>query len=85
MWEVVRDVGRVGEWSHECTGIAWLGGATGAAPGARFRGRNRCSRSRVTQHFGLHDERAEQQLAQRKAALVDPRAFVTREERLSKE
>jgi hemerythrin-like domain-containing protein len=41
VWDVVRDVGRVSAWSHECTGIAWLDGATAAAPGARFRGRNR--------------------------------------------
>jgi hypothetical protein len=41
VWDIVRDVGRVGAWSHECTGIAWLDGATTAAPGARFRGRNR--------------------------------------------
>ena len=30
-----------GEWSHECVGVGWLGGATSATPGARFRGRNR--------------------------------------------
>jgi hypothetical protein len=41
VWEVVRDVTRVGEWSHECVGAEWLGGATDAVPGARFRGRNR--------------------------------------------
>ena len=41
VWDVVRDVTRVGEWSHECVGVAWLGGATTAVPGARFRGRNR--------------------------------------------
>jgi hypothetical protein len=41
VWDVVRDVTRVGEWSHECVGADWLGGATSAAPGARFRGRNR--------------------------------------------
>ncbi len=41
VWEVVRDVTRVGEWSHECVGAAWLDGATSAVPGARFRGRNR--------------------------------------------
>lgn len=40
VWEVVRDVTRVGEWSHECTSVAWLDGATEARPGARFRGRN---------------------------------------------
>lgn len=41
VWEVVRDVTRTGEWSHECTSVAWLGDATSASPGARFRGRNR--------------------------------------------
>jgi hypothetical protein len=41
VWEVVRDVTRVGEWSHECVGAEWLDGATAAVPGARFRGRNR--------------------------------------------
>lgn len=41
IWDVVRDVTRVGEWSHECIGATWLGRANVAAPGARFRGRNR--------------------------------------------
>jgi hypothetical protein len=41
VWRVVRDVTRVGEWSHECVGAAWLGEADEATPGARFRGRNR--------------------------------------------
>ena len=41
VWDVVRDVTRIGEWSHECVAASWLGGATAAVPGARFRGRNR--------------------------------------------
>lgn len=41
VWEVVSDVTRVGEWSHECVSATWLGGVTSATPGARFRGRNR--------------------------------------------
>jgi hemerythrin-like domain-containing protein len=41
VWDVVRDVTRVGEWSHECVGAEWLSGAHASAPGARFRGRNR--------------------------------------------
>ena len=41
VWDVVRDVTRVGEWSHECVGVAWLDGATAVTPGARFRGRNK--------------------------------------------
>lgn len=41
VWAVVADVTRTGEWSHECRQVHWLNGATAAAPGARFRGRNR--------------------------------------------
>jgi uncharacterized protein YndB with AHSA1/START domain len=41
LWRVVADVTRVGEWSHECHTVDWLGGANAAVPGARFRGRNR--------------------------------------------
>ena len=41
VWAVVRDVTRTGEWSHECVSVTWLGDATEARPGARFRGRNR--------------------------------------------
>jgi hypothetical protein len=41
VWNVVRDVTRVGEWSHECVSAEWLGDAGAPAPGARFRGRNR--------------------------------------------
>lgn len=41
VWDVVRDVTRVGEWSKECVGAMWLDGASRAMPGARFRGRNR--------------------------------------------
>ena len=40
IWAVLTDVTRVGEWSHECHTAEWLDGATGAAPGVRFRGRN---------------------------------------------
>jgi len=31
----------MGEWSPENTGGKWMGGATAAAPGVRFRGTNR--------------------------------------------
>jgi hypothetical protein len=41
IWAVLCDVTRVGEWSHECTAGEWLGDATAAVPGARFRGKNR--------------------------------------------
>ena len=41
VWRVVADVRRTGEWSHECRSGEWLAGADAAAPGVRFRGRNR--------------------------------------------
>lgn len=41
VWDVVADVTRIGEWSHECHAARWLGGADQPFPGARFRGRNR--------------------------------------------
>jgi hypothetical protein len=40
VWAVVADVTRVGEWSHECRRVEWLGGASEAKPGVRFRGAN---------------------------------------------
>jgi hypothetical protein len=41
VWSIVIDVTRVGEWSHECVACSFLGDATRAEPGAKFRGRNR--------------------------------------------
>jgi uncharacterized protein YndB with AHSA1/START domain len=40
MWNLVTDVGRIGEWSPECVGATWLANGT-LRPGARFVGRNR--------------------------------------------
>ena len=41
VYDLVSDVTRMGEWSPETTSCRWLGGASGAAVGARFRGANR--------------------------------------------
>jgi hypothetical protein len=41
VYELVSDLPRMGEWSPENTGGKWLGGATGPAVGAKFRGTNR--------------------------------------------
>jgi len=40
-FDLVADLPRMGEWSPECTSIAWRGGATAPAVGSRFRGWNR--------------------------------------------
>jgi uncharacterized protein YndB with AHSA1/START domain len=44
LWAMVSDITRMGEWSPENTGGRWLSGATGAEPGAKFRGTNRRGR-----------------------------------------
>jgi len=41
LYGLVADVTRMGEWSPENEGGTWLGGATTATPGARFRSQNR--------------------------------------------
>ena len=41
VYNLVSDLPRMGEWSPENTGGRWIGGASGAAVGARFRGNNR--------------------------------------------
>ena len=41
LYDVVSDVRRMGEWSPECRRCEWIGGATGPAVGARFKGTNR--------------------------------------------
>lgn len=46
VWQVISDVTRIGEWSHECHAARWLGDADGPAPGVRFRGRNRAGWAR---------------------------------------
>lgn len=40
VWALISDVTRMGEWSPETTNCEWIGGATGPAAGAKFRGRN---------------------------------------------
>jgi len=41
VYALVSDITRMGEWSPECSGGKWLGGATEARPGSRFRGANK--------------------------------------------
>ena len=41
VWALVADLSRMPEWSPENERLEWLGGATGAVVGARFRGTNR--------------------------------------------
>jgi hypothetical protein len=41
IYALISDLPRMGEWSPENIGGKWLGGASGAAVGARFKGENR--------------------------------------------
>jgi uncharacterized protein YndB with AHSA1/START domain len=41
VYDMVADVTRMPEWSPEQAATKWVGGATGPAVGARFRGTNR--------------------------------------------
>ena len=41
VWALLADLSRMPEWSPENERVEWLGGATQAASGARFRGTNR--------------------------------------------
>jgi len=40
VYSLVSDLTRMGEWSPECTKVAWRDGATGPRVGATFRGWN---------------------------------------------
>ena len=41
VYDILADITSIGERSPECYHCEWLGGATSAVPGARFRGSNR--------------------------------------------
>ena len=41
VYEIVSDVARIPEWAAETERCRWVGGATGPAVGAKFRGTNR--------------------------------------------
>jgi hypothetical protein len=44
VYAMVADITRMGEWSPENQGGVWIGGATAAAPGARFKSKNRAGK-----------------------------------------
>ncbi|MGN6695296.1 MAG: SRPBCC family protein [Aquihabitans sp.] len=41
VYDLVADITNMGRWSPECYRTEWVGGATKAVPGARFKGWNR--------------------------------------------
>jgi hypothetical protein len=56
VWPIVADLTRIGEWSHECGRVEYVGGAAAAAPGVQFRGDNHVGRvnwSRVSEFVAV--------------------------------
>lgn len=41
LYDLLTDITQMGRWSPECTGGSWVGGSSGAAVGARFKGKNK--------------------------------------------
>ncbi|MEY2568713.1 MAG: hypothetical protein QOE35_3242 [Actinomycetota bacterium] len=41
LYDMVSDITKMGQWSPETTACRWVGGASGPAVGARFKGANR--------------------------------------------
>ncbi len=50
VYDLVSDLPAMGRWSPECYRCDWVGGATAAAPGVRFIGRNRIGARRWSTH-----------------------------------
>jgi uncharacterized protein YndB with AHSA1/START domain len=50
VFSLVADLTRMGQWSPECERVEWLGGASGTAVGARFKGHNRRDARRWATH-----------------------------------
>ncbi len=55
VWQMISDVSRMGEWSPETTACKWLGGADGAAVGAKFKGHNENGRRQWNTACGVTD------------------------------
>ena len=46
LYDIVTDVGRIGEMSPECRGAEWVGKSSGPDIGARFKGQNELGKSK---------------------------------------
>jgi Polyketide cyclase / dehydrase and lipid transport len=65
VWSVLADVTRIGEWSHECRSMSWLGDVTAADVGARYTGANRVGRTRWSRQNEIITADAPRELAWR--------------------
>jgi uncharacterized protein YndB with AHSA1/START domain len=72
VWEVLADVTRVGEWSHECHTARWLPGPQVAEVGARFTGSNRNGAMRWTRTCTITEVVPERRLVYRTGGGLPP-------------
>ena len=72
VWDVLTDVTRVGEWSHECHTARWLPGHDGARVGAQFVGRNRSGPLRWGRRCTITELDPERRLVYRTQGGVPP-------------
>ena len=72
VWEVLTDVTRVGEWSHECHTARWLPGHDSARVGAQFAGRNRNGPVRWGRHCTITEVEPERRLVYRTRGGLPP-------------
>jgi uncharacterized protein YndB with AHSA1/START domain len=63
VWALVSDLPRMGEWSPENAGGEWVGGATAAAVGAKFKGRNRNGKHKWSAAVRINEAEAPSRLS----------------------
>ena len=72
VWDVLSDVPRVGEWSHECHTATWLDGHREATVGAQFAGNNKAGMSRWRRRCTVTESEPAQLLAYRTSGGIPP-------------
>lgn len=72
VWQVLADVTRVGEWSHECHTVTWLPGHHTAEVGAQFAGSNRNGIMRWSRRCTITEVEPERLLAYRTSGGLPP-------------
>lgn len=63
LYDMVADLTRMGQWSPENIGGKWVGGATGPATGAKFRGNNKSGWRRWSTQAEVTDARPGERFA----------------------
>jgi uncharacterized protein YndB with AHSA1/START domain len=72
VWAVLSDPTRVGEWSHECHAVVWVGGHSRAEVGAQFRGTNQVKGFRWSRTCTITEMEPERLLVYRTSGGLPP-------------